>query len=262
MSLWEAIVLGLVQGLTEFLPVSSSGHLVLFQELLGMDEPGVTLEVLLHFGTLFSVLFVFGRDFLGLLEFPRDKEQRYFIFMLIAGVAVTGVIGLIFGGYVHILFTSTLLVGVMLLVTGLILTLIGLVPLGSKKIPDMKVKDALWIGLLQGLAVIPGISRSGSTILASLWRGLDRETAVKYSFMLSAPVILGATLLEVREMLVVGIEHGMLLKYCVGALVAFLSGVAAIKVFIRLLAKAKLHYFAYYCWSVGVLVIVFSLWRA
>ena len=125
----------------------------------------------------------------------------------------------------------------------------------------MKVKDAFWIGLLQGLAIIPGISRSGSTIMAALWRGLERETAVKYSFMLAAPVIFGATLLELREMIIFGIERAMIFNYFIGGLVAFLAGVAAIKVFIRLLSRQKFHYFAYYCWAVGSLVIIVSLLR-
>ena len=261
MTVWEAALLGLIQGLTEFLPVSSSGHLVIFQDLLGLDEPGVTLEVLLHFGTLFSVLWVFGKDFAALQNFRADRQQRYLIFMLFIGLAVTGVIGIFFSTFIGLLFKSTLLVGFMLLVTGGILTLLTIIPTGKKNVTDMKVKDAFWIGLLQGLAIIPGISRSGSTIMAALWRGLERETAVKYSFMLAAPVIFGATLLELREMIIFGIERAMIFNYFIGGLVAFLAGVAAIKVFIRLLSRQKFHYFAYYCWAVGSLVIIVSLLR-
>ncbi|MGM0689493.1 MAG: undecaprenyl-diphosphate phosphatase [Bacillota bacterium] len=261
MTLWEAALLGLIQGLTEFLPVSSSGHLVIFQDLLGLDEPGVTLEVLLHFGTLFSVLWVFGKDFQALMDYRKDRQQRYFLFMLFVGLIVTGMIGLFFSTFVGLLFKSTLLVGIMLLLTGGILKILTIIPIGKKSIEDMKAGDAVWIGLLQGFAVLPGISRSGSTIMAALWRGLDRETAVKYSFMLAAPVIFGAALLELKEMIVLGIERVMILNYFVGGLVAFLAGVTAIKVFIRLLLRQKFHYFAYYCWSVGSLVIIVSLLR-
>jgi undecaprenyl-diphosphatase len=261
MNLFEASLLGLIQGLTEFLPVSSSGHLVIFQEMLGLDEPGVTLEVLLHFGTLFSVIIVFRKDFIGLLDFRRNSNERHFLYMLTIGVVVTGIIGLFFSGYVEQLFKSTLLVGFMLLVTGTILKLLTILPVGSKKAEEMRASDAVWVGLLQGIAIIPGISRSGSTILAALWRGLDRETAIRYSFMLSAPIILGATLLELRELLATGIEQAMLLNYLAGGLVAFLSGVAAIKVFIRMLAGRKFHYFAYYCWAAGSLVIIVSFFR-
>ncbi len=259
MSIIEAIVLGLIQGLTEFLPVSSSGHLVIFQEILGLNEPGVTLEVILHFGTLMSIFCVFGKDFLALLNFRSDKNERNFLLMLISGVFVTGIIALLFSGYVDLLFKSTLLVGFMLLVTGAILMLLTLFQEGSKDKGSIKFQDALSIGFLQGLAIIPGISRSGSTIMAALWRGLDRSTAVKYSFMIAAPVILGGTLIEVKEIISTGIEPSMVLNYFVGALVAFISGVVAIKVFIKLLSENKFHYFARYCWVLGILVILYSL---
>jgi undecaprenyl-diphosphatase len=260
MNLIEAIVLGLIQGLTEFLPVSSSGHLVISQELLGLEEAGVTLEVLLHFGTLLSVFAVFGRDFINLFRF-RDTAQRRFLFLLIVGVIPTALIGLLLGEYVGVLFKSTMFVGVMLLVTGGILKLLTVLPPGRKDIAGMRPVDALWVGLLQGFAILPGISRSGSTITAALWRGLDRATAVRYSFMLTAPVIFGATLLEVRDMVRVGVEKAALLNYAVGGMVAFFAGVVAIRVFINLLKQQKFHYFAYYCWIAGAVVIIASLMR-
>lgn len=259
MGILESILLGLVQGLTEFLPVSSSGHLVIAQELLGMNEPGVTLEVMLHFGTLLSVFWVFGRDFIDLLRFPRDATQRRFLLLLVAGVIPTAIIGIFLGKYMEAIFGSTLVVGAMLLVTGGLLKLLTMLPVGDKDTGKMKFKDALMIGLLQGFAVIPGISRSGATITAAIWRGLDRAVAVRYSFMLAAPVIFGATLLEVREMLTVGIERAMLMNYVVGGLVAFLAGIVAIKTFIKLLKQQKFQYFAYYCWAAGALILVFSL---
>ncbi len=261
MGIIESIILGLVQGLTEFLPVSSSGHLVIFQDFLGMDEPGVTLEVMLHFGTLLSVFVVFGRDFLQMLRFFRDEVQRRFLLLLVVGVIPTGVIGLLLDKYVEGIFDSTLMVGVMLLVTGGLLKLMTLLPAGTKDISKMSYADALLIGLMQGIAVIPGISRSGSTITAAIWRGLDRSLAVRYSFILAAPVIFGATLLEVKEMVALGIERSMLINYLVGGGVAFLAGVIAIKTFIQLLQSRKFQYFAYYCWAVGAFILIFSLIR-
>ncbi len=259
MTLIEAIILGLVQGLTEFLPVSSSGHLVIFQEILGLNQPGVTLEVLLHFATLLSVLFVFRKDFTNLLKFRSDKKAGHYLAMLVVGVFATGIIYLVFNNFVDRLFQSTLLVGFMLLVTGVILQLTRIVPGGRKNKGEIKPKDAVWVGILQAVAIIPGISRSGSTILASLWRGLNRETAVKFSFMLAAPIILAGTLLEIRQMVSVGIEQEMLINYLVGGLAAFLAGIFAIRVFIKLLSGQKLHYFSYYCWAAGLVVIIFSL---
>lgn len=261
MAIWEAILLGMVQGLTEFLPVSSSGHLVIFQDILGMNEPGVTLEVMLHLGTLFSVFWVFGRDFLELLSFWKKRDQRHFLLMLFIGAAVTAIFGLFVKNYIDYVFKSTLLVGLMLLVTGGILKLLTIIPVGQKNIKQMKIQDAILIGLLQAFAIIPGISRSGSTILASMWRGLDRSNAIKYSFMLSAPVILGAALLESRELFSIGLDRAMLLNYLSGGLVAFISGVFAIKTFIRLLRGDKLYYFAYYCWATGFVVIIMSFLR-
>ena len=244
MTIIEAIILGLIQGLTEFLPVSSSGHLVIFQELLGLNEPGVTLEVLLHFATVISVIFVFGKEFIALFNLRRDHLQRHFMIMLLIGVAVTGVIGLVLSAYVDLLFQSTLMVGFMLLITGGILYLIKLIPYGQKNIADLKPVDAALIGLLQAFALIPGISRSGTTILTALWRGLDRETAVRYSFMLSAPIILGATVLEARDLISTGLESEMVLNYFAGGLAAFVSGVFAIKIFIKMLSGRKFHFFS------------------
>jgi undecaprenyl-diphosphatase len=262
MSLIKAILLGVVQGLTEFLPVSSSGHLVIFQRLFGIEGAGVTLEVLLHFGTLLAVFWVFRRDFLDLLKFLRDTVQRRFLLLLILGCIPTALIGCFFKllqyyfeDIFYDVFHSLLLTGAALVVTGGILKLLTLLPEGRKDVAAMQPGDALWIGLLQGIAVIPGISRSGSTITAALWRGLDRATAVRYSFMLAAPVIFGATLLEIKDMAAAGIEKTLLLDYTAGTVAACICGVLAIRLFIRLLQQQKFHYFAYYCWAVGAAVI-------
>ena len=226
---------------------------------MGLNEPGVTLEVLLHFATLLAVLVVFWRDFLDLFNFWRDKKAGRYLFMLLVGVVTTGVVYLIFNRYIELLFQSSLLVGLMLLVTGAILQLTRFVGSGEKAKDDIKLKDALWVGFLQAVAMIPGISRSGTTILGALWRGLNRETAVKYSFMLAAPVIFGATLLEVKDMVSAGIEKAMVINYLAGGLAAFAAGILAIKIFVRLLKGQKLDYFSYYLWAAGLLVVVFSL---
>jgi undecaprenyl-diphosphatase len=259
MTLIDAAILGLIQGLTEFLPVSSSGHLVIFQNLLGLKEPGITLEVMLHLGTLFSVLWVFYKDFLDLFSFWKDSNQRHFLLLLITGLLVTSVLGLLVSNYVTIFFESPLVVGMMLLVTGGILKLLTVLPVGTKTASEMSFRDALWVGLLQAFAVLPGISRSGTTIMTAVWRGLDRETAIRYSFMLSAPLIFGASLLEMHDMLSVGIDSNIFQNYIVGGLVAFLSGIIAIKVFIKILSGQKFYYFAYYCWGLGLLLITVSL---
>lgn len=259
MTLFDSIILGIVQGLTEFLPVSSSGHLVIFQRFLGLEEPGVTLEVLLHFGTLLSIVWVFKSDFLQLLKFRTDPVQRRFLVLLIIGTAATGVIGFLLRPYVINAFASTMVVGFLLLVTGVILWIINLLTAGRKEIETMENLDAIWIGVFQGLAIFPGISRSGSTILGALWRGLDRATAVRYSFILTVPAILGATLWEARELDAGELTGSLILNYAAGMATAFIFGIVAIKVFISLLQKKKFNYFSYYCWIVGSGTIVLSL---
>ncbi|NLI69423.1 MAG: undecaprenyl-diphosphate phosphatase [Firmicutes bacterium] len=259
MNTFAAILLGIIQGLTEFLPVSSSGHLVIFQKFLGIESPGMTMEIFLHFGTLLSIFWVFRKDFIALFSFYRDRTQKRFLMLLIIGVIPTGLIGLVFKSWVEQAFQSTLVVGLSLLVTGGILFLIRRIPPGKNDVSRMRIGDALWIGTLQGVAVIPGISRSGSTIAGALWRGLDRETAVRYSFILAAPVILGATILEAKDLIVCGIEKTLLSNYLVGGLFAFGFGVIAIKLFINLLQNRKFHYFSYYCWIVGGITVLLSL---
>ena len=261
MNFFKAILLGLIQGFTEFLPVSSSGHLVIFQQIFGIESSGVTLEVLLHFGTLLAVLWVFWRDFVDLLKFPRDSTQRHFLLLLILGCIPTALVYALFGDLIESIFHSLPLTGAALIITGGILKLLTLLPEGKKNISTMKPLDALWVGLLQGIAIIPGISRSGSTITAALWRKLDRATAVRYSFMLAAPVIFGATLLESRTLFAGGLESTLLWSYAAGTAAAFFTGILAIKVFIRLLQQHKFHYFAYYCWALGTAVIIISLAR-
>ncbi len=256
MSLIKTILLGIIQGLTEFLPVSSSGHLVIFQRILGIESTGVTLEVLLHFGTLLAVFWVFRQDFLDLLKFPRDTFQRRFLLLLLLGCIPTALIGFFLNDFIESIFHSQILTGAALIVTGIILKLLTLLPEGKKGIKEMQPLDALWVGLLQGIAVIPGISRSGSTITAALWRGLDRPTAVRYSFMLAAPVIFGATLLEIKDMIREGIEKTLLLDYTAGTIAACAFGILAIRLFIHLLQQKKFHYFAYYCWVAGAAVVI------
>jgi undecaprenyl-diphosphatase len=262
MNFLEAIFLGLLQGLTEFLPVSSSGHLVIAQDLLGITQPGVTFEVMVHFGTLLSIVWVFWRDISNLLKgFFRDNEQKKLFSFLIIGTIPTGLIGLGFGSFFKGIFEKPFVVGLMLLVTGFLVWAISRLSttIKLKNINNMKISDAIIIGICQGLAIIPGISRSGSTILGSLSRGLNHETAVRYSFLLAVPAIGGAALLELWGCLQGGSSPESLQSYIIATLVAFLTGILAIKIFINLLKKAKFHYIAYYCWAIGAFTVLYTL---
>lgn len=262
MSLGEAIFLGLLQGFTEFLPVSSSGHLVIFQHLLGISQQGVTFEVLVHFGTMLSIITVFWGDLAALVKGLRESsEQKKLFILLLTGTIATGVMGLFLGSFFKGLFELPLVTGFMLLITGFIVFIINKLSEspGGKSIAKMSLWDGIVVGILQGAAIIPGISRSGSTILASLFRGLKRETAVKFSFLLALPAIAGATFLEAIEIFHINEIPAYLSLYILATLLAFISGVLSIKIFVKFLNEGKFHYFSYYCWFAGTFVILFFL---
>ncbi|MGI5876551.1 MAG: undecaprenyl-diphosphate phosphatase [Dethiobacteria bacterium] len=262
MNYLEAIFLGLLQGLTEFLPVSSSGHLVIAQNILGITQPGVTFEVMVHFGTLLSIVWVFWHDISKLLKgFFSDNKQKKLFLLLLAGTLPTALIGVGFSSFFKGIFENPLVVGFMLLITGILVWVIARVSLTvkTKNINTIGIGDAIIIGVCQGLAIIPGISRSGSTILGSLLRGLNQETALKYSFLLAIPAIGGAAFLELWECLQYGGTPENIQSYLLASVVAFLTGIFAIKTFINLLKKAKFHYIAYYCWAAGAFTILYTL---
>lgn len=256
----ETAFLGLLQGLTEFLPVSSSGHLVIAQYFLGLKQPGVTFEVMVHFGTLLSIVWVFRQDLSALLGgFIAKKAERKLLTLLILGTIPAGVMGIGLKSFFTGLFDKPLTAGIMLLVTGFIVLAISRAHIKNKDISRMGSADALIIGVFQGIAIIPGISRSGSTILGALWRGLNRETAVKYSFLLAIPAIAGATLLEIKDLLKSGGHTALTGPNLFAMLVAFISGILALTLFINLLKRGKFHYIAYYCWIMGTLTVLFSV---
>ncbi|HZK25440.1 MAG TPA: undecaprenyl-diphosphatase UppP [Oscillospiraceae bacterium] len=255
----EAIILGVIQGLTEFLPVSSSGHLVIFQDILGVQEAGITFEVMLHFGTLLSVIWVFGGDILRLAtSFRHEKQERNFVIMLLFGIIPTGIMGVLLKDLFERFYNLPILVGIMLLITGVILFTLSRLAPGRKNELTMTKKDALLISVAQGIAIIPGISRSGSTITSALWLGLDQETAVRFSFLVSIPVILGATLLELKDLFEIGFA-GFNNNMIIGTAASFFAGIFAIRIFVNILQKGKFHYFAYYCWFAGVVTILYKL---
>lgn len=267
LSLLAVILLAIIQGLTEFLPVSSSGHLVLGQYLLGVQSPGVALEVALHLGTLVSVVVVFYEDIWGLISAffslftPKARVSkevsiyRQLIVLLIIGTIPTGIIGVMFQDTFEVLFLSPRIIGFSLLLTGIILTIVGRIN-GQKSLESVTVTDALVAGVAQGLAITPGISRSGLTISAALFRGLDRDAATRYSFLLSLPAVLGAAVLKLPTLLEGHIDYP-LWWILVGVVVSALAGIVAIKWLVKLLKRGKLQYFAYYVWVIGIITIVF-----
>lgn len=271
MNLIEAAILGMIQGLTEFLPVSSSGHLVLGGVLLAITEPHIFFDVIVHAATLVATLAFYRDTVKGMVSealtlgtgifdsqnwrngFQAFPEVRLLL-MIVLGSVPTACIGLIFKDELEALFGEPKFAAWMLLVTAGLLALTMIQRGSSRTILAMTWRDALAIGLIQGMAVIPGISRSGSTIACAMLLGLDRQLAARYSFLLSVPAILGAVLLKTKDAVETG-AHVDILPLVVGFLSAAVVGVLALRFFIPIVKQGKLHYFVAYLIPVGILGI-------
>lgn len=254
MSLWEAIFLGVVQGLTEFLPISSSGHLVLFQKLFGLEEGALTFDILLHFGTLIAVFAVFWRELLEIIRNPFGKMGR----LIIIGSIPTALIGFLFKDFFDKTFASGATIGVEFIITGIVIWWADATRRGWKKEREMTYTDALIIGTLQGAAIMPALSRSGLTIVGALFRGLDREFAAKYSFIMSVPVILGANVMELKDVFEQTATGATVIGplEIFGTLAAAVAGYFAIKYMIRLIVNNGMRMFAWYVWALGGLILL------
>lgn len=246
----SAALWGLVQGLTEFLPISSSGHLVLIPALLGIEEPGLATSAVLHVGTLMAVVWYYRSDLVGLVRDPRSAHSRRIIWLLVVGTIPAAVFGLTLDGPIEILFSEPGYVAIALIVTGLVLLLSAAFPPGNRRLEDGTTGDAVVVGLAQALALIPGISRSGTTITAGLVQGLGRVQAARYAFLLGVPSIAGAGLLEGIDLVDQGGFEASLL---VGVAVAAITGYVAIGSLVRLLGRMGLTPFAVYCIGFGAI---------
>ncbi|MTI88912.1 MAG: undecaprenyl-diphosphate phosphatase [Balneolaceae bacterium] len=267
MDLLQSFLLGLIQGLTEFLPISSSGHLALTKFFLGGDlEAGITFEVVVHFGTLCSILIYYRelignllKSGIGFLGSPKQKKSdpdvKMLGFILVSMIPAMAV-GFTLESYIEEVFSNQVTVSSMLLVTGCIL-------FGTKFISDnvklVNLPRSFVIGLAQAFAILPGISRSGSTISMALFLGVRRDEAANFSFLMVIPVIAGAMLLKVKEMIEVGVSDAQMLSLIVGFFTAFISGYFALKYLILILRRKGFHFFAYYCWLVGAAGLAYFL---
>lgn len=268
-----AIVLGMVQGVAEFLPISSSGHLSLLQHFFGMEEPDTLYNILLHFATLIAVCVVYWRDVVDMIveffrgiaslfsrqgEHGNPPEGRRLVLLVILGTLPLFLI-LPFDDMVEGLGANPVFVSAMLLVTGCILFLSDRYGGGRKTVRTATVRDVLLVGVAQGAATIPGLSRSGTTISAGMALGFDRNFAVRYSFLMSLPAVFGATLLKVVKVAKSGVLDTKLLPmYLTGMVVAGVVGYFSIRLVKLLADKGKFGRFAYYCWIVGVIALIFS----
>ena len=270
----HAVILGIIQGLTEFLPVSSSGHLVIFQHFFGFESAMVSFDISVHFGTLMAVVIVFRAEMLKiitsvfcLLKLIGDKERCFdyinqnpeakLALLIVAGSVPTGIIGLLFHKFVDKFFTSIFITGAMLILTGFLLYGTKYIKKNDKNIESFSIKGALLIGIMQGIAILPGISRSGSTIAAGLFLGLKREVAAKYSFLLSIPAIIGAEILSLKNFY--SSPQVPFNITVLGIVVSFIVGLYALKVLLYFVKQGDLHYFSFYCWFAGVAALLYGV---
>jgi undecaprenyl-diphosphatase len=267
LTLLEAIILGIVQGLTEFLPISSSGHLVIGEFLLKVKFDDISFEVFLHFGTFFSVVVIFRRKIWSMAEAVWLKvksvvtgksqtggsDDLHLVGMIAVGSLPAGLVGLLLKSQVEASFSSVPLVSVMLLFTG---TTLFLTRFFQGRRMRLRWVDALLVGFSQALAMLPGISRSGLTISTAIFARVERSRAAEFSFLLSLPAILGASLVELKGVSGYADAGGDLAVYLVGAVTAFGVGYLAIKFLLNVIRKGKFQYFGYYCFAVGLLFLI------
>ena len=266
------MLLGLVQGVAEFLPISSSGHLSLAQHFMGLVQEDILFDVLLHLGTLVAVCVVYWKDIADMVrDFfrmigdmfsknrqPQRTESTRLVMLLVVATLPLFLVILI-QDHVKSLYGNTIFIGCALLATGFILFFSDRMQKGKKTARTATMTDALLVGLSQAVAVVPGLSRSGTTISVGMLCGFDRKFAVRFSFLMSIPAILGAGVLEVGDAIAVGIDPAMIPIYLAGMVVAAVSGFFAIKLVNLLAEKKKFGKFAYYCWAVGIIAIAATL---
>jgi undecaprenyl-diphosphatase len=258
MTTLQAILLGFVQGVTEFLPVSSSGHLVLLQRLWGISGDGLLFITFLHLGTVVAVVWALKREVRELIRHPFSWTGR----MIFLALIPTALVGAAFEEVFENLFASGVTLGVEFVITGVILWWMDSVPDGVKTEEDMTAADALWIGALQGAAILPALSRSGLTMAGGLWRGLTKEAVGRFSFLLSIPAILGATVVELDDFIeepsmALDANWGAILA---GTLAAVAAGYVAVKGTLWLLKRARMRIFAVYVWALAAFVLLDQLW--
>jgi len=268
MPLYQAIVLAIVQGLTEFLPVSSTAHLVLFPWFAGWKDPGLTFDVALHAGTLVAVVIFFWRMWVEMLkaavglgdsENPEVRQNRRLFWLMVIGTIPAGIAGLAFEKQAESAFRTPLVIGLALIVVGLIMWWGEAVSRDSESLKEVTLWDSVVVGIAQAFAVIPGVSRSGSTMTAGLFRSMKRETAARFSFLLSTPIIAGAALKKGLEVRHEGLPPDMRMPFLVGIVVSAIVGYIVIGWLIRYLERRTFRVFVIYRIALGVIVLALGL---
>lgn len=256
MSFWQALFLGTIQGITEFLPVSSSGHLAIFQKIFHLGSP-IVFDVFVHVGTLGSIVFFFRKELGKIIKglFQKDRNYWHLFWLLVVGTIPVVIIGLFLNKWIELIFSSLKLVGVSFLITSFFLLIT--IFLKEKKLSFKKINwlDSLIVGLFQALAILPGVSRSGSTMVGSLLRGFKRELAFEFSFFLAIPAILGALILQIPRLN--SGEFNLASQSILGMVVAGVVGYFSLKILKKILLNSRLWFFSFYCFFLGLILIIF-----
>jgi len=286
MDFFKSIIMGFIQGVAEFLPISSSGHLAIMKHILHIStDTGLLFDVLLHLGTLVAIFIAFWKDIKELIVegfliigdcfanvarliknlTAKDKVEykkiiatpyRRFVILIIVSTIPTAIIGIVFKNAFEIAGETLLIPGLCLILTGILLTIADRVKTGKKTEENASFKDAGLIGVAQGFAILPGLSRSGTTITACLLSGFDRSYAVKYSFIMSIPAVLGAAVLELKDLSLDLIDKSLLINYFAGTVVAGVVGYICIKTMLVIVKGKKFKYFSYYCFTIGIIAVI------
>ena len=272
----KAIALGIIQGLTEFLPVSSSGHLKIFSEVLHFQDSSIAFDVLLHLGTLIAICIFYFRDIVGLIVeffmlirdlfsfgkykiFDGERPRRILLIMIIITSIPTAIAGLLLEEIIDTAFSSLILVGIALLITSTLMSIIDKLPQGKKKAGQITVGNALTVGLIQSAAIIPGISRSGSTIFAGRLCGFDTALCVKYSFLCSLPAVAGAAILKIGDLFAETLSSIQITSYILGFVASAIVGYFALRLLNMMAKRRNFKPFAYYCAAAGAFSIIYGI---
>jgi undecaprenyl-diphosphatase len=257
MTWWQTIFLSVIQGLTEFLPISSSGHLVFFQKIFGL-KPLVLFDIFVHVGTLLSIIFFFKKELIEIVKglFKKEKESGRIFWLLVVGTMPAVVVGLFLEKNINQIFDSLKLVGVSFLITGsLLLSTFWLKQKTNKDFKSMKWFDALVVGLFQAMAILPGVSRSGATLVGGLSRKIKRETAFQFSLFLAIPAILGALILQIPQL--INYQSELLNQSLLGMVLAGFVGFFSLKILKKVLLNSQLWFFSFYCFFLAILIFTF-----
>jgi undecaprenyl-diphosphatase len=254
MSIIQSLILGIVQGITEFLPISSSGHLVLMQKFFNITEPPIFFDTLIHFATLLAIFFYLRKYIFLIIKNIKEKKNQKIVGLVVLATIPVVIVGFLIKDKIDKVFNSLSLLFVTFFITAIILFFTKFFVQGQKNIENNNWLNALFIGIFQAFAILPGVSRSGSTISAGLFSGLKREDAFKFSFLMAIPAIFGAMVLQVFEINSESLADGFLVNF-VGFLTALIFGFLSLKILEKITAKGKLHYFAFYCLALSIIIL-------